>query len=143
MNSKKLIFIYGSLKRNFDNHYIIEKARYKCKAKTVRKLDMFQEESANYPYLLNRTTNQSHHIKGELYEIYNENFLLEIDRFEDAPNYYKISTIKVKIYNGKIKKADVYFLKDKRVPKNQTPMAEWKESNSFLEEFEKYYNRCQ
>ena len=144
---KKLVFVYGSLKKNFDNHHIIEKAKYKCKAKTVKRFDMFEENCANYPYLLKRTTVKSHNIKGELYEIYRDDILNELDRFEDAPNYYERHTIKVKIYDGTIKKADAYFMKEHKIPKNKEPLEEWiEQKNNFLLEFEKYYkqriNKC-
>jgi len=139
---KKLVFVYGSLKKDFNNHYVIEKAKYKCKAKTVKRFDMFEEDCANYPYLLKRTTVKSHNIKGELYEIYRDDMLNELDRFEDAPNYYERHTIKVKIYDGTIKKADAYFMKEQRIPKNKEPLEEWiEEKNNFLLEFEKYYKQ--
>lgn len=137
---KRLVFVYGSLKKDFDNHYIIEKAHYKCKAKTYKRFDMFQEENANYPYLLKRTTNKSHNIKGELYEIYRDDILDALDRFEDAPDYYERSTIKVKIYTGEVKKADAYFMKEKKIPTSQEPLSEWIERrDNFLTEFENYY----
>jgi len=139
---KKLVFVYGSLKKNFDNHHVIEKAKYKCKAKTLKRFDMFEEDYANYPYLLERTTIKSHNIKGELYEISRHDILNELDKFEDAPNYYERRTIKVKIYNGKIKKADAYFMKEHKVPRNKEPLEEWIEhKNNFLSEFEEYYKQ--
>lgn len=139
---KKLVFVYGSLKKDFDNHHVIEKAKYKCKAKTLKRFDMFEEDYANYPYLLERTTIKSHNIKGELYEISRHDILNELDKFEDAPNYYERRTIKVKIYNGKIKKADAYFMKEHKVPKNKEPLEEWIEhKNNFLSEFEEYYKQ--
>jgi len=138
---KKLVFVYGSLKKDFDNHHVIKKAKYKCKAKTVKRFDMFEEDYANYPYLLKRTTTKSHNIKGEIYEIYRTDILNELDRFEDAPNYYERHTIKVKIYDGTIKKADAYFMKEHKIPKNKEPLEEWiEQKNNFLLEFEKYYN---
>jgi len=137
-----LVFVYGSLKKNFDNHHVIEKAKYKCKAKTLKRFDMFEEDYANYPYLLERTTIKSHNIKGELYEISRHDILNELDKFEDAPNYYERRTIKVKIYNGKIKKADAYFMKEHKVPRNKEPLEEWIEhKNNFLSEFEEYYKQ--
>jgi gamma-glutamylcyclotransferase (GGCT)/AIG2-like uncharacterized protein YtfP len=139
---KRLVFVYGSLKRNFDNHYIIEKAKYKCEAKTLKRFDMFKEDCANYPYLLKRTTTKSYNVKGELYEISRNDILNELDKFEDAPNYYERRTIKVKIYSGEIKKADAYFMKEHKIPKNKEPLEEWIEhKNNFLSEFEKYYKQ--
>lgn len=138
---KKLVFIYGSLKRNFDNHYIIEKARYRCKVKTLKRFDMFEEDYANYPYLLKRRTNKNYNVKGELYEVYND-MLNELDRFEDAPNYYERRIIEVKIYSGEIKQAYAYFMKEQKIPKNKEPLEEWIEhKNNFLSEFEKYYKQ--
>ncbi len=138
--NKKLIFVYGSLKRNFENHYVIEKAKYKCKAKTLECFDMFKEDCANYPYLLQRTTPKSYNVKGEVYEVYGDDILNRLDAFEDAPNYYERHTIKVKIYGGKIKKVEAYFMKEQKIPKDKDPLEEWiEDKNSFLSEFEKYY----
>ena len=139
---KKLVFVYGSLKKDFDNHHIIEKAKYKCKAKTLKRFDMYEEDYANYPYLLKRTTAKSYNVKGELYEIYRDDILKELDRFEDAPNYYERRTIKVKIYNGEVKKADAYFMKERKIPRNKEPLEEWtKHKNNFLSQFKEYYKQ--
>jgi len=137
---KKLVFVYGSLKKNFSNHHILEEAKYKCKAKTLKKFDMYKEDYYNYPYLLKRTTAQSHNIKGELYEIDRDDILKKLDEFENVPNYYERHTIKVKIYNGTIKKADAYFMKEKKTPKNKETLKEWIENKKVIDiNFNAYY----
>ena len=79
-----------------------------------------------------------------LYEISKDDILHELDRFEDVPNYYERHTIKVKIYDGTIKKADAYFMKKHKIPKNKEPLAEWiEQKNNFLFEFEKYYKQLE
>ena len=140
--NRKLIFVYGSLKRDFENHYVIEKAKYRCNAKTLKRFDMFKEDYANYPYLLQRTTPKSHNVKGEVYEVYGDDILNELDSFEDAPNYYERHSIQVQIDNGEIKKAEAYFMKEHKIPKDKEPLEEWIEDKSdFLSQFEKYYKQ--
>ncbi len=135
---KKLIFIYGSLKKGFDNHHVIEKAKYKCKAKTVQRFPMFAEKNANYPYLIKQPSKKYHNIKGELYEILHDEILQKLDRFEDAPDYYERHSIKIETYNGKIKNADAYFIKKRKIPDKQKPLEEWVEC---IASFDEYYNK--
>jgi len=139
----KLIFVYGSLKQGFSNHHIIEKATYQGRAQTKKRYGMFQEENANYPYLINKCSPKYHHIEGELYEIQSDDILKQIDKFEDAPEYYQRETIDIKIADGKIKKAQSYFLREGRIPLKQTPLREWTEDNNFyIKQFDSYYKKA-
>lgn len=50
----ELLFVYGSLKKGFDNHSLLEKhAKRLGKAHTVKKFGMFEDSFGNYPYLIN------------------------------------------------------------------------------------------
>lgn len=140
-NHIRFVFVYGSLKKGFSNHHIIEKAKFHGKVQTLKKYAMFKEKNANYPYMLNISNNKYHHIIGELYMITDAKLLLEIDKFEDAPEYYERKVIDV-IYKDKNIKAFAYFFTDKTIPKNQSPLKEWKEDeNYYLNQFNNYYTR--
>ena len=49
----ELLFVYGSLKKGFDNHNLLSKyAKRLGKAHTVKKFAMFEDSFGNYPYLI-------------------------------------------------------------------------------------------
>jgi len=136
------IFVYGTLKRGFDNNDILKDAKYLCKAETVRSFAMFEETSGNYPYLLKDENKGYHKIKGELYKIYRKDVLKKIDYFEGAPDYYKREKIKVKTNKKKVKLAETYFFTNNIIPKDQEPIEEWtKDNNYFLKAFEECYKK--
>ena len=137
-----VIFVYGSLKRGFDNNDILKDAQYLCKAETVRSFAMFEETSGNYPYLLKNENKGYSKIKGELYKICRKDILKKIDSFEGTPDYYKREKIKVKIKKKKIKLAETYFFTNNIIPKDQEPIEEWtKDNNYFLKVFEEHYKK--
>jgi len=136
------IFIYGSLKKGFDNHDILKGAKYISKAETIRSFAMFEETSGNYPYLLKEANKGYSKIKGELYKIYRKDILKKIDSFEGAPDYYKRERIQVKTKTKKIKLAETYFFTNNTVPHDQEPIDEWtKDNNYFLKVFEEHYKK--
>ena len=138
---KITIFVYGSLKRGFDNNDILKDAQYLCKAETVRSFAMFEETSGNYPYLLKNRNKGYSKIKGELYKIYRKDILEKIDNFEGAPDYYKREKIKVKT-SKKEKLVQTYFFTNDIIPKDQEPLQEWtKDNNYFLKVFEEHYKK--
>jgi len=50
--NKNLLFVYGLLKRGFDNHQLLKNATFIAKAKTLHPYSMFVETHGQYPYLL-------------------------------------------------------------------------------------------
>ena len=137
-----IIFVYGSLKRGFDNNDMLKDAQYICKAETVKSFAMFEEISGSYPYLLKDKNKGYSKIKGELYKIYRKDILKKIDYFEGAPDYYKREKIKVKKNNKEIKLVETYFFTNTIIPKDQEPMTEWtKDNNYFLKAFEEHYKK--
>ncbi len=124
---RELLFVYGSLKKGFDNHNVLDKRFSKRigKAKTVKKLGMFEDNFGNYPYLLDRPLSQ---IDGELYEIYRQELLDKIDEFEGAPDYYERKRIKVKSHRGTCR-AFVYMRSDGATPSEQESLATWEDQS--------------
>jgi len=50
--NKNLLFVYGSLKRGFNNHQLLKNATFIAEAKTLQPYSMFVETHGQYPYLL-------------------------------------------------------------------------------------------
>jgi len=138
----KFVFVYGSLKKGFSNHHIIEQAKFYGTVFTLKKYAMFKEKNANFPYILNISDDKYHHIIGELYAITDRKLLQQLDKFEDAPDYYIREVIDVKSQN-KTMQAFTYFLKDDFIPKEQSALKEWKEDDDYyLNQFNHYYSKA-
>jgi len=118
----ELLFVYGSLKKGFDNHNLLSKyAKRLGKAHTVKKFAMFEDSFGNYPYLIDTPFAK---IKGELYQITRAELMDRIDEFEGAPDYYVRKKIEVKSHHG-VKRAFVYVKPDTEPPIDQKPFSEW------------------
>ena len=137
----ELLFVYGSLKKGFDNHRFLEKSTKRLGiAHTVGKFGMYEDSFGNYPYLITKPISK---IDGELYQINRKELLEEIDEFEGAPDYYQRQRIKVKTHHG-INLAYVYIRKDTDVPDGQKSLKIWQNNadykvqklNSFLEKLQ-------
>lgn len=137
----ELLFVYGSLKKGFDNNILLEKSTRRLgKASTVGKFAMFEDSFGNYPYLINKPINR---ISGELYKIQRKELLDRIDEFEGVPDYYKRKRIKVKTHEG-VCFAYAYIRVGVDIPVDQKPLKVWKnnsdhkvgELKSFLEKLQ-------
>lgn len=137
----ELLFVYGSLKKGFDNNKLLEKSTRRLgKASTVGKFGMFEDSFGNYPYLINKPINR---ISGELYEIQREELLERIDAFEGVPDNYKRKRIKVKTHEG-ISFAYTYIRIGADIPDDQKALKVWKNNSehkvgqlkSFLEKLQ-------
>ncbi len=121
---KVKVFIYGSLKIGFDNHNIMKDGAKKiAQASTVGKFAMFEDDFANYPYLVRKRTNR---VMGELYEITGKEMLDRLDEFEGVPDYYQRVLIKVKTRN-KTYNAYTYIRKGISIPTDQESMKQWQD----------------
>lgn len=102
------IFVYGTLKEGFHNHYLLEDAEFICEATTKEKYPMVNTEEY-FPYLLNKK-GEGHNIQGEVYRI-NKAILAMLDVLEGYPEHYTRETIEV-LSKGITLKALVYFLNE-------------------------------
>jgi len=119
---KELLFVYGSLKKGFDNHTLLTKyAKRLGKAHTVKKFGMFEDSFGNYPYLVDAPLER---IKGELYKLTRRELLDTIDEFEGVPEYYQRQKIEVKSHHG-VQRAFVYIQTQASIPQDQEPLKEW------------------
>ena len=122
------LFVYGSLKKGFDNHRLLSKSTKRIgKAQTIKKFGMFEDSFGNYPYLISEPI---HKIEGELYEINRKELLEKIDEFEGAPDYYQRKKIKVKSHHG-IKFAYTYLRENIKTPMNQKPLKVWENNTDY------------
>jgi len=98
---KHLVFVYGTLKKGFGNHYLLKDAKFLGKARTEKKYKM----TANgIPFVSKKEAIS--HIIGEVYEVGDE-ILRKLDFLEDHPNWYKREKVKVILENGR--KLDVWL----------------------------------
>ena len=130
----ELLFVYGSLKKGFDNHNILDKyAKRLGKAHTVKKFSMFEDSFGNYPYIVDVPHFK---IKGELYQINRAELMQRIDEFEGAPDYYERKKIEVKSHHG-VKRAFVYIQSDTAIPTDQKVLNEWTNNSDYKVEQQK------
>jgi len=124
----EFLFVYGSLKKGFDNHKLLQKyAKRVGKASTVGKFAMYEDSFGNYPYLVKEPVTK---VMGELYEIKRKELLDKIDEFEGAPEYYQRKKIKVKTHKG-VNLAFVYLREDEGIPKEQEPLKIWENNTDY------------
>ncbi len=124
----ELLFVYGSLKKGFDNHHLLSKyAKRLGKAITIGKFSMFEDSFGNYPYLIPVPKMRVH---GELYLIERSEILDKLDRFEGYPEYYERKKILVKTHKG-TQRAFVYIQPHTAVPTDQKPLREWKADSDY------------
>jgi len=124
----EFLFVYGSLKKGFDNHKLLQKyAKRVGKASTVGKFAMYEDSFGNYPYLVKEPVTK---VIGELYEIKRKELLDKIDEFEGAPEYYQRKKIKVKTHKG-VNLAFVYIREDEEIPKEQEPLKIWENNTDY------------
>lgn len=122
IDKDNILFVYGSLKKGFDNHNLLSNAAtYMGEAITVNRYAMYQDSFGNYPYLIPTPIMQIH---GELYHIKSDDLWRKIDKFEGAPDYYERKKILVNKGNT-IYCAWVYIQSHTQIPKNQKPLNKW------------------
>jgi len=102
------IFVYGTLKQGFHNHYLLEDAEFICEATTKEKYPMVKTKG-HFPYLLNKK-GVGHNIQGEVYRI-NDTTLMMLDILEGYPEHYTREFMEV-LSKGITLKALVYFLNE-------------------------------
>ncbi len=103
MEKGELLFVYGTLKRGFGNHYFLRHCEFLGEGETVEKYAMY---ICGVPYVV--SSEKVSTIKGELYRV-GEKVLKEIDRLEGHPWGYKREKIKVCLEDGSIVFAWMYF----------------------------------
>lgn len=105
MSQKKFYFVYGTLKRGYGNHSLLEDSEFVGPAKT---LESFVMVSVGYPYLFRSTGHPEKPVLGELYAVESSAVEQRLDWLEgiEHDHYFK-ETVEVEC-NGEIYKANIY-----------------------------------
>ena len=102
------IFVYGTLKKDFNNHHILEgvKSKFLAKATSTKKFPMFILNEP-FPYLQDNI-GVGNFIKGEVFEV-DDKHEERLDDFEGVPYLYKKGLIEVQSDIGMVIVANCYF----------------------------------
>ena len=126
MNKDVFIFVYGTLKKGFPNNWVIIDLEYIADAFTCEKYQMYPSLNYSFPYLIKSEKN--YYIKGEVYKLNSKYDLNALDEIEGYPSLFTREKIKIKILNGDILEAIIYF-KNKDQYKDDIkldePITEW------------------
>lgn len=87
-----LVFVYGTLKTNQPNHYLLEdsekgSAKLICHGKTSESYPLIIATRYNSPFVL-KAPGIGHQINGEIYSI-DEQMLQTLDKLENHPNLFE------------------------------------------------------
>eukprot|EP00922_Rhytidocystis_sp_ex-Travisia-forbesii_P064490 GHVS01095821.1.p1 GENE.GHVS01095821.1~~GHVS01095821.1.p1 ORF type:complete len:271 (-),score=50.17 GHVS01095821.1:325-1137(-) len=112
------VFVYGTLKRGFRNHYNMQHSdiRYACSAVTIHKLPLYMDPlQRNRPCLAN-VKGVGHQVRGEVYRVTSEQ-LKSLDEFERVPTHYHRELLPLQVdrdcqgeERGRVLYAHVYFI---------------------------------
>jgi gamma-glutamylaminecyclotransferase len=98
------VFVYGTLRRGFCNHFYLDKARFLGPATTRDGHAMYLY--GGIPYLLRRASGPR--IVGELYRM-DAGILAGLDRLEEHPRVYRRELAPVILADGREGAAWIYF----------------------------------
>lgn len=118
---KFFVFVYGTLKKGFSNHRLLEKSNLIGKASTCEKYPMFCSNGM-YPYMVHKI-GLGHSVKGEVYEV-SKDVQARLDILEGVPSHYVRKEIRVKC-NDEILLAWCYFRASNEIPLNIVLLEEW------------------
>ncbi|MDD4950674.1 gamma-glutamylcyclotransferase [Sulfuricurvum sp.] len=124
---EQYLFVYGSMKKGFQNHVRLINAEYIGEFTTVGKYVMYADISNLFPYVLENEKRSPIH--GELYKITNADEFKSIDDLEGMPTYYYRKQISVVSKENKQKiSAWIYFrgLKNPTRLRRTNPLSVWK-----------------
>ena len=98
-----LVFVYGTLKEGFHNHYVLSGAEYLGTGKTVHKYALYVD---GIPFVLKGEAEST--ISGEVYSVDSET-LAKLDRLERHPEWYCREQVDVVIDGDSTEKCWLYF----------------------------------
>ena len=101
MEEKFYVFVYGTLRKGFRNHYLLSSSKFIGYGMTKDKYSLYAD---GIPYVVKIPNTQ---IKGEVYEV-DKNTLDVLDDLEGHPDFYRRELVDV-IVNRKTIQAWIYF----------------------------------
>jgi gamma-glutamylcyclotransferase (GGCT)/AIG2-like uncharacterized protein YtfP len=106
--TKTKVAVYGTLRRGFGNHGLLEGSQMIGEGNTV---DGFTMRARGIPYV---SKNGQTQIKVEVYSV-DEVTLDDLDSLEGHPRWYKREEVDVKLDNGKYERAYMYLMDEESV----------------------------
>ena len=113
MTTRK-VFVYGTLKRGYWNHHLLETSEFLGDAITI---DKYLFHSEGIPYMMRPTAiqvkdkNLVFHlglVTGELFQVTEQTVLSSLDRLEGHPSMYRRQDLQV-LSGGNVTKCEGYF----------------------------------
>lgn len=114
---KHAVFVYGTLKSGFPNHFFLEDSEFVGHGRTRELYSLYQWE---YPIVFKGE--KLSHVKGEVY-IVDDFTLTRLDQLEEHPDFYRRELVEIELDSGFVMSAWLYFF-----PKAQgkaLPGGEW------------------
>lgn len=105
MDNMNSVFVYGTLKKGFNNDHLLKGEELIGEAK-ANGLRMFVVGSGLYPAVIKSDPTDVVH--GEVYRV-NDEVLKRLDRLEGVPSLYTRDLIKVKMDSGETRHTFVYL----------------------------------
>lgn len=105
---KNLVFVYGTLKRNHRNDFILADARFVGEGETVARCRLFH---AGFPVLRRRDKPQlesNASVLGEVYEVTDPETMDRLDRLESNGRMYHRQRKRVRLASGRVVTAWTY-----------------------------------
>jgi gamma-glutamylcyclotransferase (GGCT)/AIG2-like uncharacterized protein YtfP len=100
---KRLVFVYGTLKRGFWNNYLLEGSELLGEGTTLERFSLY---TVGFPYAV--PDGGGLPLRGEVYRV-DEETLKRLDALEGYPNHYKRKLTEVKLDDGRLVKALIYY----------------------------------
>jgi gamma-glutamylaminecyclotransferase len=111
------VFVYGTLKSKYWNNRLLAGATFLGEAFTEKRYTM---RGSGVPYIM--PNDAGFPVKGEVFEIDEQQHLPGLDRLEGHPTGYTRTTIDVKLVaNGDVVPADIYEMLHERGSVHDTP----------------------
>lgn len=98
-----LVFVYGTLRRSFQNHHLLTKALFLSSGWTRKRYALYLDD---YPYCVQ--TEHVSRVRGELYKVEYPT-LMVLDALEEHPRVYRREKVAVDLDDGREMQAWVYF----------------------------------
>ena len=113
---RERVFVYGTLKRGFCNHALLDEAEFIGEATTVERFgfylgaDDYAPEVEEIPYLYRhpKVTDEAMSVHGEVWEI-SPTMLRQLDRLEGHPDWYQRENIQVQVDSEAIVAVQAYL----------------------------------
>lgn len=101
---KNYVFVYGTLKRGYGNHRVLGSAKFVGEGKTVS--GAYKMLDGGFPMVL---SGGLFHVKGELFEVSDEQTMRNLDRLEGVPTLYTREETEVELSDGSVQHSYIYI----------------------------------